>query len=142
MLMLKAFHIIAMVAWFAGLFYLPRLFVYHAETSDALSVQRFKIMERRLYYGIMWPAAVLTTLFGVWLLHINFDYYAHAHWMQAKLFLVLCLWGYHLTCGFFLKQFARDQAPHGALFYRIWNEVPTLLLIGIVVLVVVKPSFY
>lgn len=141
MLWVKAFHIIAMVAWFAGLFYLPRLFVYHAESSDTLSHARFKIMERRLYYGITWPAGIFTTGFGLWLLAEGGAYYARAPWMHAKLGLVVVLWGYHLMCGYFAKQFKRDKNTRSSFFYRMFNELPTGLLILIVVLVVVKPSF-
>ncbi len=139
MLITKAFHIIAMVAWFAGLFYLPRLFVYHAEAIDSVSIDRFKIMERRLYYAITWPAALLTTLLGTRLLFSNPHYYFAASWMQLKLALVILLWIYHLLCGHFLKCFARDRNSRGSRFYRIFNEMPTLLLIAIVLLVVVKP---
>ncbi|WP_454782373.1 protoporphyrinogen oxidase HemJ [Legionella sp. WA2022007384] len=139
MLLIKAFHIIAMVAWFAGLFYLPRLFVYHADTQDETSLTRFKIMERRLYYGITWPAAILTTLLGLWLLSYNPSYYMSAGWMHAKLSLVIVLWIYHLLCGHYLKAFARHQNKKKSRFFRLYNEFPTLLLIGIVILVVVKP---
>lgn len=139
MLIMKAFHIIAMVAWFAGLFYLPRLFVYHADANDQLSIERFKIMERRLYYGIIWPAGLITSALGVGLMAVNFPYYLHAGWMHTKLFLVVLLWGYHLTCGYFRRQFFRDRNCRTSRFYRMFNEIPTLLLIGIVLLVVVKP---
>ncbi|USQ12651.1 protoporphyrinogen oxidase HemJ [Legionella lytica] len=138
MLYVKAFHIIAMVAWFAGLFYLPRLFVYHADTQDETSNERFKIMERRLYYGITWPAALLTTVLGLWLLSYNPNYYLKAGWMHAKLTLVLILWGYHLLCGHYRKVFAQDKNQKSSRFFRIYNEMPTLLLVGIVLLVVVK----
>lgn len=138
MLILKAFHIIAMVAWFAGLFYLPRLFVYHAETQDQISLDRFKIMERRLYYAITWPAAVLTTVFGIWLVTYNSHYYLNARWMHAKLTLVILLWVYHLICGHFVKAFSRNHNTRGHRFYRIFNELPTVLLIGIVMLVVIR----
>lgn len=139
MLFLKAFHIIAMVAWFAGLFYLPRLFVYHASTEDGLSLDRFKLMERRLYYAITWPAALLTSGLGICLITYNSPYYLSAGWMHAKLASVMLLWVYHLTCGYFLKRFARDVNARSTRFYRLFNEIPTLLLIGIVILVVVKP---
>ncbi|STX29119.1 transmembrane protein [Legionella beliardensis] len=139
MLVVKAFHIIAMVAWFAGLFYLPRLFVYHAAAKDKISDDRFKIMERRLYYGITWPAALLTTGLGIWLLTFNPSYYLKAPWMHAKLTLVIIVWLYHLGCGYFLKCFARDSNCRAVLFFRIFNEIPTVLLTGIVLLVVVKP---
>ncbi len=139
MLVTKAFHIIAMVAWFSGIFYLPRLFVYHADASDPISIERFKIMERRLYYGITWPAALLTTVLGILLVFYNPHYYLTAPWFHAKFSLVVLLWAYHLTCGHFLKQFAQDKNRRKALFYRVFNELPLLLLIGIVVLVVVRP---
>lgn len=137
-LWLKAFHIIAMVAWFAGLFYLPRLFVYHAQAMDAVSITRFKIMERRLYYAITWPAAVLTTVLGLLLLVLS-PYYLKAGWMHMKLTLVVLLWVYHLGCGHFLKQFSQDKNRRNAKFYRYYNEAPTLLLIAIVIMVVVRP---
>lgn len=139
MLVIKAFHIITMVAWFAGLFYLPRLFVYHSEAKDEISNARFKIMERRLYYGISWPAALLTTVLGIMLISYNWQYYMHAGWMHAKLTLVILLWGYHLICGYYLKKFAREVNVKQALFYRVFNEIPTLFLIAIVLLVVVQP---
>lgn len=139
MLWLKALHIIAMVCWFAAIFYLPRLFVYHAEAQDKLSIERFKIMERRLYRGIMWPSAILTTLFGFAMLYIGRLYYMKAGWMHTKLLLILILWCYHLYCGKLLKHFANDKNEHTSRYYRIFNEIPVLLLIGIVILVVVKP---
>lgn len=139
MLLIKAFHIIAMVAWFAGLFYLPRLFVYHAEAKDVISLERFKVMERRLYYGITWPAALLTSFLGIWLISYNMPYYLKAGWMHAKLTLVVLLWGYHLGCGYFLRQFAKSKKSKSPYFFRCYNEVPTLFLIAIVILVVVKP---
>lgn len=139
MLIIKALHIIAMVAWFAGLFYLPRLFVYHADANDEISLERFNVMERRLFYAIMWPAAVLTTVFGIWLITYNPQYYLHAGWLQAKLVLIGLLWSYHLICGHFVKKFSRKNNRQSPLFYRVFNEVPTLLLIGIVLLAVIKP---
>lgn len=128
-----------MVAWFAGLFYLPRLFVYHADALDSISIERFKIMERRLYYGITWPAALFTTVLGITLLTYNVDYYLKAGWMHAKLALVTLLWLYHLTCGHYVKKFAADKNRRNARFYRIFNELPTILLILIVFAVVLKP---
>ncbi|RUR12219.1 protoporphyrinogen oxidase HemJ [Legionella sp. km772] len=139
MLWIKAFHIIAVVAWFAGLFYLPRLFVYHADAQDDISKERFKVMERRLYRGITWPAAIITTALGVWLISYNYSYYMKAAWMHGKLGLVVLLWGFHLLCGHYVKLFARDQIKKTALFFRIFNEIPTLFLVAIVILVVVKP---
>ncbi|OGV26549.1 MAG: hypothetical protein A3F18_01790 [Legionellales bacterium RIFCSPHIGHO2_12_FULL_37_14] len=138
MLWLKALHIITMVAWFAGLFYLPRLFVYHVEAEDKISKERFKIMERRLYKGIMWPAALLTLVFGIWILLDNPLYYLYQPWMHAKLLLVALLLVYHLSLGHYLTLLHRDIKPHSALFFRIWNEIPTVFLISIVFLVVVK----
>ena len=139
MLWIKAFHIMALVAWFSGLFYLPRLFVYHADTQDEISIERFKIMERRLYLGITWPAGILTTVLGLWLISYNFDYYMKARWMHAKLGLVVLLWGYHLLCGHYVKIFANNKIERGSVYFRIFKEVPTLFLVVIVLLVVVKP---
>lgn len=139
MLLMKAFHIIAMVAWFAGLFYLPRLFVYHADAEDEASISRFKIMERRLYYGITWPAGITTSLLGVGLIMTNPTYYLHAGWMHAKLSFVILLWAYHLTCGHYRRQFADAVSCRTSRFFRIFNEIPTLLLIAIVLLVVLRP---
>lgn len=134
-----AFHIIFMVAWFAGLFYLPRLFMYHAMSTDQISIARFKIMERKLYWIIMMPAAILTSVFGVWLLLLNWQVYLHQGWMLAKLSFVMLLWMYHLFCGQLLMQFKHDKNAFSSRFYRFFNEVPTLLLFVIVILVVVKP---
>lgn len=139
MLMIKAFHIIAMVAWFAGLFYLPRLFVYHTDAQDSISIERFKRMEWRLYYAITWPAAILTSILGIKLMLYSQSYYLHAGWMHGKLFLVMLLWFYHLSCGHFLKQFQRNQNQKSSKFYRVFNEIPTILLVGVVLLVVIKP---
>ena len=139
MLWIKAFHIIAMVAWFAGLFYLPRLFVYHVDADDIVSLARFKVMERRLYYGITWPAGLLTTGLGLWLMLGYMPYVLHQGWMHGKLGLCFVLWLYHLSCGSFLKTFRCDQNKHSSGFYRVFNEFPTVLLIVIVLLVVVKP---
>ena len=138
-LWLIAFHIISMVCWFAGLFYLPRLFVYHAMSSDTISHERFKTMESKLYYGITTPAAILTTLLGLSLLTMNPQYYRHAGWMHAKLGLVLLLWAYHLYCGYLLKQFKIHNNQHGHIFYRWFNEIPVFFLIAIIILVIVKP---
>lgn len=139
MLWILAFHIIFMVAWFAGLFYLPRLFVYHAMSSDSISTERFKVMEHKLFFYIMTPAGILTTLFGIWLLTFNWYGYLAAYWMHAKLALVVLLWLYHLYCGKLLFAFKKDTNQYSQRFYRIFNEIPTLLLIAIVILVVVKP---
>ncbi len=135
----RAFHIISMVAWFAGLFYLPRLYVYHSTTTDEVSLVRFKIMERRLYWGIMAPAAVLTIGFGAWLLGANWTYYMSQGWMHAKLLLVLLLVVYQILCGIWMKQFQHDKNQHSQKFYRWINEIPTVFLILIVILVIVRP---
>ncbi len=139
MLIIKALHVIAMVAWFAGLFYLPRLFVYHADAQDKISRDRFKIMERRLYYGIMWPAAVFTTAWGCLMIAYHPEYYMKAGWMHAKLSLVILLWLYHLMCGHYCKLFAGERNKKSSFFYRIFNEAPTILLVLIVLLVMIKP---
>lgn len=139
MLWVKAFHIICMVAWFAGIFYLPRLFVYHATASDTVSQERFKVMEYKLYYFIMTPAAILTTLLGVWLLTFNWQGYLKQPWLHAKLGLVVLLWIYHLWCGHEVKCFQRNNNRHRSGFYRFVNEMPVILLAAIVILVVVKP---
>jgi protoporphyrinogen IX oxidase len=136
MLWVKAFHIIFTVTWFAGLFYLPRLFVYHALTSDATGSERFKVMERKLYYGIMTPGAVLTVGFGLWLW---LGYGFGGGWLHAKVALVLVLLIYHLWCGRLVAAFRTDRNRHGHVFYRWFNEFPVLLLIAIVLLVVLKP---
>ncbi len=141
MLWVKAFHIIFVVCWFAGLFYLPRLFVYHAacETTDNAGNERFKVMERRLYYGITYPSAILTTIFGIWLMSYSFSAYMQAAWMHAKLGLVVLLWIYHLFCGHYRKQFANNNNQHSQRYYRYFNEIPAIILLIIVILVVVKP---
>ena len=125
-----------MVTWFGGLFYLPRLFVYHAMSSDATSIERFKIMERKLYFGIMAPGATLTIIFGLWLW---LGYGISGGWMRAKLLLVLILVIYHLYCGKLLKDFEHDRNRYSHVFYRWFNEFPVLILFAVIVLVVVKP---
>jgi protoporphyrinogen IX oxidase len=125
-----------MVTWFAGLFYLPRLFVYHAQAADPLGIERFKIMERKLYYGIMTPSAALTIAFGVWLW---LGYGPWGVWLHAKLALVAILLGYHAYCGKLLSDFQHDRNRHGHLWYRWFNELPVLILFGAVLLVVLKP---
>jgi protoporphyrinogen IX oxidase len=140
MLWLKALHLILMVTWFAGLFYLPRLFVYHAMSDDAISNERFKVMERKLYYGIMTPGMILTFLFGVWLLiAYDWDLYGKSGWLHAKLGLLAILFIYHIVCGKWLLDFKSDRNQHGHVYYRWMNEVPVLFLIAIVILAVVKP---
>ncbi|HEX7053845.1 MAG TPA: CopD family protein [Burkholderiales bacterium] len=136
MLWVKWLHIVFMVTWFAGLFYLPRLFVYHAMAEDAPSRERFKVMERRLYWGIMTPGGVLTVLFGVWLW---LGWFRGAGWVHAKAALTLLLVGYHLWCGKLLADFAAERNRRSHVWYRWFNEVPTVLLFAVVFLVVFKP---
>jgi putative membrane protein len=140
MLWLKAFHLIFMVTWFAGLFYLPRLYVYHAMSDDEISNERFKVMERKLYYGITTPGMILTFVFGIWMLA---DYawalYGSAGWLHAKLALLALMVVYHIFCGLWLLDFKHDRNRRSHVFYRWMNEVPVLFLLGIVILAVVKP---
>jgi putative membrane protein len=136
MLWIKSLHLVFMVTWFAGLFYLPRLFVYHAMAEDAASRERFKVMERKLYYGIMTPGAVLTVVFGLWLW---LGYGFTGGWLQAKLALVVVLVVYHLWCGRLLSHFKHGRNAHSHVWYRWFNEFPVIVLIAVVVLTVVKP---
>ena len=136
MLWNKSAHIIFMVTWFAGLFYLPRLFVYHAMTADAPGIERFKVMERKLDYGIMTPGAVLTVAFGLWLW---LGYGITGGWLHAKITLVGLLILYHLYCGKLLKDFRHDRNRHSHKYYRWFNEVPVILLIAVILLVELKP---
>jgi protoporphyrinogen IX oxidase len=137
MLWLKAIHVIAVVTWFAGLFYLPRLYVYHAGATDAISIARFEIMERRLFI-LTTIGAMLSIVFGIAML-IESPSYLSMSWLRVKLLLVLLLVGYHWYCFKLLRDFVQRRNSHGAKWYRVFNELPTLLLIGIVILAVVKP---
>lgn len=139
MLWIKAFHVIFMVTWFSGLFYLPRLFVYHAQARDEISNNRFKIMERKLFWGIMTPGAIFTILFGLWELSLNFHGYMLMRWVHIKLTLVFILVLYHLYLGKLLYDFKRNKNKHDHVFYRWINEVPVLFLVSIVILAIVKP---
>ncbi|MDF1795229.1 MAG: protoporphyrinogen oxidase HemJ [Coxiellaceae bacterium] len=139
MLWVKAFHVIFMVCWFAGLFYLPRLFVYHADAKDDVSNQRFKVMEAKLYFAITLPSALLTTICGLWLLFANHSYYEQFNWMHAKLALVAILWAYTLYCGRLVGIFKQDANKRSHKWFRCFNEVPSILLIVIVILTIVKP---
>ena len=141
MLYIKSFHIIFMVAWFAGLFYMPRLFVYHAMAEDKISIERFKLMERKLYFGIMTPCMVITIVLGMWLL-AGYNIGAGQTWMHAKLALVLVLIAQHFYLGKLMIDFRDERNKRSHVFYRWLNEIPTLpALIAIVILVVVKPVF-
>ena len=135
MLWIKAFHIIFMVTWFAGLFYLPRLFVYHAMSKDKISLERFVIMERKLFYGIMTPGGIITIILGFWLL----DYGYSGLWLNIKLLLVLLLVIYHGYCFKYLMDFKYNRNKHSHIFFRWFNEVPVILLIAIILLVELKP---
>jgi putative membrane protein len=137
LLWLKAFHVVAMVTWFAGLFYLPRLYVYHADAGDWISVERFRLMERRLF-ALMTIGGLATIVLGVAMV-VAAPGYLRMGWLHVKLTLVLLLVVYHAFCYKFLRDFAHDRRAHTAKWFRIFNEVPSLLLVGIVVLAVVKP---
>ena len=137
MLWVKAFHIVFMVSWFAGLFYLPRLFVYHAMTEDEAGNERFKIMERKLYRFVT-PFMILTLVLGLWLM-IEWQMYT-ATWMIIKLILVGLLVAYHFYCGYLVKKFAHDESRRSHIWYRWFNEFPVLILMAICILVVVKPA--
>jgi len=137
MLWVKSLHIVFMVTWFAGLFYLPRLFVYHALAQDAIGIERFKLMERKLYFGIMTPGALLTIVFGLWLW---LGYGISGGWLYAKLALVAILVAHHVWLGKLMLDFRHDRNRHGDIFYRWLNELPALpVLVGAVLLVVFKP---
>lgn len=139
MLLVKAFHIIFVVTWFAGLFYLPRLFIYHAASTDAPSIERFKVMEKKLFV-IMTIGGAGALVFGLWL---TFDYawaaYRTGLWLHLKFTLVALLIGFHGYCGKLMRDFRYDRNRHGHRFFRWLNEVPAVILIAVVVLAVVKP---
>ena len=135
MLWYKSLHLIFMVTWFAGLFYLPRLFVYHSMAEDEISVDRFKIMERKLFWGIMTPGAILTILFGTLLI----PSYGLPDWLKIKLFLIFLLIIYHVWCGILMYKFKAGENTHGHVWYRVFNEVPVILLVFIILLAVFKP---
>ena len=135
MLWIKAFHIIFMVTWFAGLFYLPRLFVYHAMSKDKISLERFVIMERKLFFGIMTPGGIITIILGFF-----FFFYGYSGlWLNIKLLLVLLLVIYHGYCFKYLMDFKHNRNKHSHIFFRWFNEVPVILLIAIILLVELKP---
>ena len=141
MLWVKSLHIIFMVTWFAGLFYLPRLFVYHAIADDAVSRERFKVMERKLYWGIMTPGGVLTIVFGVWLWLGWFrgEMGETPRWLLVKMALGALLAAYHLWCGMLLRDFAADRNTRSHVWFRWFNEFPVLVLVATVLVVVFKP---
>jgi len=136
MLWVKSLHIVFMVTWFAGLFYLPRLFVYHALSEDAVSQERFKVMERKLFWGIMTPGALLTIAFGLWLW---LGYGISGAWLHAKLALVVVLVAYHAWCGKLMLEFRAGRNARSHVWFRWFNEFPVVVLVASVILVVVKP---
>jgi putative membrane protein len=139
-LWLKTLHLVAMVCWFAGLFYLPRLFVYHAMSEDKISIERFKIMEGKLFYGIMTPSMIATFIFGVAMLFVGaWTMYATAGWLHIKLLLVILLAIYHYYCWEWLRSFKNDCNQHSHIFYRWMNELPVLALVVIIGLAIIKP---
>jgi putative membrane protein len=140
LLIIKAFHVSFMVAWFAGIFYLPRLFVYHADTKDPAVDAQFKVMERRLLYFVT-PFAVLTLVFGLWLIYLyGAAWFAVSHWLHYKLMLVILLYLYHGYCFKLLNDFKLGKNSKSSKFYRFFNEFPVLLLFGIIFLAILKPA--
>ena len=139
-LYLKALHLIFAVAWFAALFYLPRLFVYHAEAEDSISVERFKTMERRLHLGILMPSSLLTLVFGLWITSLTWDVLISSLWYWLKLLCILLLFAYQGMCSRFRREFAEDRNTRSAKFFRWFNEVPLVFLIAIIFLAVLKPT--
>ena len=135
MLWYKTLHIAFMVTWFAGLFYLPRLFVYHAMSNDKISHDRFVIMERKLFWGIMTPGAILTVIFGVLLL----QYHEILLWLEIKIYLVILMILYHVWCGKIMYDFKNERNLHSHVWLRVFNEVPVLGLFIIIYLVIFKP---
>ena len=138
MLLVKSLHLVFMVTWFAGLFYLPRLFVYHAQASDRISIERFKVMERKLFWGIATPGGVLTIAFGLWLWLGWFQ--GAGGWLHAKLVLVMTLVVYHAWCGKLMLDLRHERSTKSHVWFRWFNEIPVLILFAIVLLAVFKPQ--
>ena len=138
-LWLKAFHIISVITWFAGIFYLPRLFVYHATTNDEISDERFKVMEHKLYRLIMTPSMLITVGLGFWMLALGWQALHLSVWIWLKIGLVASLVGFHLHCGQIINAFAEGQNERSERFFRIYNELPVVILVPVVLLVVLKP---
>ena len=134
-----AFHVIAVICWFAALFYLPRLFVYHAMSDDEISIERFKLMQRNLYRGIANPAMIATIILGLWLVSMAPDAYLNQTWFQLKASLVLLLVGYHYMCLGHIKKLAENRSNKSHVYFRLFNEVLVLFLVAIVILVIVQP---
>ena len=139
-LLVKSLHLIAVISWMAGLLYLPRIFVYHADNNIEKNTSKtFKIMEKRLMFFIMTPAMILSWFFGISLILINGTSINSSLWVQAKLFLVVLLTIYHLFLGHYLRKFALDENEKNAKFFKIINEIPTVLLILIIFIIIYKP---
>lgn len=136
---LLAFHIVGVVCWFAALFYLPRLFVYHVMASDHEGIERFKVMERKLYRGIANPSMMASVALGIAMVWQAPGYYFAQHWFVAKVALVAVLLGYHFMCKRYLVELRDDRCNKSHRYFRFFNEVPVLFLVAIVILVVVKP---
>ena len=128
-----------MVTWFAALFYLPRLFVYHSLAQDLVSIERFKVMERKLYYGIAWPGGLITAFSGMAMLHLN-PLYIYQNWLRLKLLLILITWVYHFVCGHYLKLFKLDKNAKTHVYFRVFNELPVFSLCFIIILAVYRPE--
>ena len=139
-LLFKSLHLLTIISWMAGLLYLPRIFVYHSENIENMnSSNTFKIMEKKLFYYIMTPAMILSWFFGIFLILINGISITLTLWVKAKLFLVVLLTIYHLFLGYYLRKFALDENEKSAKFFRIINEIPTVLLILIISVIIYKP---
>lgn len=134
-----AFHVIAVISWFAALFYLPRLFVYHAMSEDIISIERFKVMQRKLYRGIANPSMIATLVFGIWLVSMAPVAYLSATWFQVKVGVVVLLVAYHYMCLSHMKKLAADRNEKTHVYFRVFNEIPVIFLVAIVILVIVKP---
>jgi protoporphyrinogen IX oxidase len=145
MLYIKALHILFVVTWFSGLFYIVRLFVYHSESNEMphdernILVRHFKIAEKRLWYGITWPSAILTWIFGIWLIIITYGFQI-PNWLWVKICFVLGLTIYHLLCGRIFRQLQNDDCRYSGMKMRIWNEVATVFLVAIIFIVILKDT--
>ncbi len=137
MLWVKAFHLIFLVSWYAGLFYLPRLYVHHAMSTDAQTRERLQIMERKLFWFIT-PWAILTVVFGIWLWMLQ-GWGFNAGWLNLKLLLVIVLVLFHIWCGKLMFDFRKGDNPHSHVWFRWFNEFPLLILVAVVLLVILKP---
>ena len=138
-LVLKALHLISVVTWFAGVFYLPRLFVYHSTAEDQVSKDRFVVMETKLYRFIMNPSMIITLVLGIWMLALTGAGYSSQVWIWVKIVLIVALVGYHHYCLGIIKAFTRGEVRHSEKFFRIFNEIPVLILVSVIFLAVLKP---